>query len=836
MSRFPPLRSAALAAPALAALLVTCQRSTSCTLQLSDVAPANAGMTVQVGREVPFTASVRACSASSGAQYHWSLNGQEVSQAPDYAFFACPSKKGPNTVSLEVVDASGESTTRTWSVSVDTSNPPPTPACVSQAVWDIKQGGRLGFGDDLSRSTEARYQTDLQCLESYLATNACDRDASYAAGLARLVLFASGFQALWEARTAVTTDSLLALLQDQLAPTLDHYLAAQSEMEDRCAQRIGPDHAQCLDQMNFHVEELDVRVFNDDPTTPNVNEQITLKFGGRHDMGEVYLLTSGAMLAQGFLDIALAYNGTIETLANLPLNFGASVVDNYYAIMKSALTRLVANPQLLRLRGDEGKALLLRAQSLLAAGLRSYSVGIGEILHEPHAQVDDIFRWFDCGKDGICPSSCAYGFNVTGCAGVLVPDLSFCPAPHCANDPNWDVNGDHCRSEGDPAEPCDAPLANGKCPGGVAYYDVNGNGRWNDSWAHVGPDGDGTECDCRYESGEPVGTEFVAELGRVRLVVSQTILDDIERLAQNIEGPDAANLDQLLGLSTGTVRSLLALYDVPYPTLRISRFFATAPDLRDLLPLYDRRTLQFFNDLEEEPFRDVGFDQEANADESGRGCDDHRPPGYDPQLNPDPNCDDFNPQTNNTDCKDNNDNGKTDWHDIHCLPGTTTCFALDLGVENNLLFDFHDTNQNRQHDPGEISEPFSDTGVVDWRGQNYGGAGNGRHDEIDYAHVWPSGPNVGGPPVGVVRDPRTQTTKDKTLQCLDGTPCPDGSINPVYFFFPDPTFGGILGFTDPQTGGPIVNADGETLNRNAAAARFVAKAYYFAVKFLQLFQ
>jgi hypothetical protein len=75
-------------------------------------------------------------------------------------------------------------------------------------------------------------------------------------------------------------------------------------------------------------------------------------------------------------------------------------------------------------------------------------------------------------------------------------------------------------------------------------------------------------------------------------------------------------------------------------------------------------------------------------------------------------------------------------------------------------------------------------------------------------HYWPKGDDVGGRDVTIKSDPKNGALQDITRELID----------PMYYFFPDAQFNGVLIFENPTT-----NIDGYTLSDNAELMRFLGK-------------
>ncbi len=475
---------------------------------------------------------------------------------------------------------------------------------------------------------------------------------------------------------------------------------------------------------------------------------LTFNLSGEWGVEEAKTLTSLLTTLKGLLYTGLAYNGFYE----LPLIMIGKNPE------KSLISRIKIDETFLMLtgkNGEKGKEYLTKAQQLLVQGLTEMVDAILSVESEPDP-VNHVIKYWDCGKDAVCP-----------------PKYSDYP-------------------DGDPAEPYEDSNHNGRYDQGEKYEDLNGNGRWNDSWENIGPD-EG-EDDGQYTDGEPIGTDIIAG-HRIRFSAGTRLINIITTVRDNIKGPDPLNLDKFFGVPEGTMRKQFNQFGIPYPEIRLSEFYVTPSNLRNMLPLYSISKEKFFNQPEMEPYKDWGVDQLKDEDE----------PYYDPATNPDPDHDDYDLQTNMNDGYDNDGDGYIDERDPNG----------DYGLEGNQKYDYLDTAPtNGKQDIGEKCEPFYDVGITTPNGIY--GKDNGVWDELDTDHAWPKGDDVGGPEVNIDIDPKDGTTKDKDQRLIDE----------FYLFFPDATFSGVLTFPDPT-----VNVDGKTLTRNAELFRFIGKmkenAYYF---------
>ncbi len=561
------------------------------------------------------------------------------------------------------------------------------------------------------------------CLAEYLKKSPCNLEANMAAGIAHLTLTLANLPAHLLLALSAFNNGVETLIKTELDPVINYF------------STVG-EHANS--KFKFTIDRLTIDI----PQTG-----ITVNFSGEWDRGDALFFAGVMKVLKGALTTGLAYNGFYE----LPLIF---MEKDWQA---SLISRLERDETFLMLTGKDGKKgeqLLQEAQNELVDGLNTLIEAFTSIESESDPQVDptnplenDIIKYWDCGKDAICPT-----------------EYSDYP-------------------EGDPREPFKDDNGNGKYDPGEEYEDLNHNGRWNDSWQNTGSD-EG-ENDGQYTDGEPIGTEIIAG-EEIRFPGGTRLTNILTTLRDNIKGPDPLDLDKLFGVPKGTMKTQFEQLGIPYPEIRLSEFFVTPSNLRNLLPLYSRSGKYFFNQPEEEKFYDYGIDGLKDEDE----------PYYDPATNPDPDHDDYDIETNPSDGYDNDSDGYIDQGDPDG----------DFGTEGNNKFDWVDQNVNQKQDPGEPSEPFVDTGIITPEGIY--GKDNGIWDQLDTDHKWPRGDDVGGPTVNIDIDPKNGTIKDEDQRLIDK----------FYLFFPDATFSRVLVFPDPT-----VNIDGKTLTRNAELFRFIGK-------------
>ncbi|MDD5223609.1 MAG: hypothetical protein PHE84_06440 [bacterium] len=750
-----------------------CQGSNK-PLKLTQCQPQGETVTLTEGQSQVFSCTVESRDeAGTGLHYQWTRSGDAAGNGAEYTFFGCGS--ATYQVNLTVTNNQGDSITRDWEVTLNPGSGA-REACFSSSLAAVHHGDfRVGYPGS---TTDEVTLLDIQdCLSRSLTANVCSVEGNYALALVGMALALRDLVSGGGSGVSLTPE-LVGNILDTTVASIRNQLAY--------VQEFAPDNFNFFIENNFLIHLLD-----DDPDTTD-NESITMNFFGSHDLTEVNVLVGVMQMITGGISMALSFNGMLNM--SLPsMSFSSNAIFGTRGLMDSAIKELIqkmiADPEYLNLsgpNGETGKTRLLQAQAAIVAGLGAYKAGFTNLINETSNQSWHLLRYWDCGKDGVCP-----------------PDISKFPNgdPY---EPFEDCGADGiCPGDGNYTAPdTDGTEGNGKYDRGEPYQDLNLNGRWNDSWAKVGPDsGEGNG---KFDSGEPIGTEMILEQGRLsfgsNLVMMMNVLDVFSK---NIEGPDALLFSSVIpggGMSETQIKAFLTTFGIPYPEIRLSQFFENPTSLRRMVPWYDTDTLSFIEDSECEPFSDWGYDWTPDPLESG----------YDADKNPDPAHDDFNPLANRNDKIDNDRDGKIDESSSLGMPA-------DFGPEGDFMFDWIDANANRRHDAGETSEKFDDVGV----GPDHQGAGNGAWDCFDREHTYPTGPHVGGEPTEVTLDPLNTNTQDTAgLSNTSSTLAymKDACVDPYYFFFPDPTFSGVLTFPEA-----ISNKDGAALTKNAKLFRFFSK-------------
>jgi hypothetical protein len=719
--------------------------------------PQDGSLNVNMGTKVIFSVEPELCGRESRISYSWKLNGNEVSRINEYILFACRSVLGNNKVEVSITDLEGNTAVASWEVRVNDATPPARPGCVLDALNRLQQGGRFGdyppyFDPDETANNVAEFSSAKNCLDSYLNDYACDVEANYADAIIKSTLELNAIDAMVRNRLEkFTRGEIIDLLENRVKSIEENLLLVMQEGKFVDFSTTG-----------FWIpRNLEIGVYEGDPST--LEDDIWINLAGKHDLGETSFFLTVIKMLKGFLNVVLSYKDMIE--------FGGTVPDDFSfeEVVGMLIDRMEGDPEFLTLAGSggaEGRTRLLEAQLLFADGLRSINNTMQMIMAETSDQTSGLIRYWDCGNDAVCPGD---------------PEERENTAEQCGNTPfvdknlNGQCNRAHCATPGANPSDCEKP--------------------------------DAGEANGQFDNGEPMGTQMVAYYDqgnftyrRVNFSASSTVRNAIELIAQNIEGPDALDFNKLIGLPAGTVEAFLNGFGIPVPEIRLSEFFVTPSNLRDLFPLYSKSKRFIIYQTEEEAFSDTGFDGCDDTMEDGNGGCSGNPVGLQ-----DPNHDNLNLTTNCEDGYDNDNDGSVDEYN-------SSGVCADLGVEGNLAFDFIDANSNGRFDPGEVSEPFEDSGINN--GREIRGAGNGNLDRIDVDHYYPVGDDVGGAHPGIEFDPRNTIAQDQSDG--DGR---DFCIDPYYLFLPDPTISGVITF--PQQ---LVNIDGIELNNNAKLHRFFSKS------------
>jgi len=715
-------------------------REKNCHITLDSINPPAGSITINQGKILKLSVHARPCSPKVGINYRWLLNGEAVSFTDSYTFYACASSLGKtNILTVISTDTEGEKTQEQWTITVNPSYSSPYPPEVQSAIDRIGKGGWFGVPTSFMTATtidtannEKDFESAIKTIEPYFLENACDLKATYAYGLAKLVLLGANLQEFIENRAGLTTQKLKDLYDSYIVPIVEKYTLLKREADENFIFSI--------------QKQLRVGVIDD----------ITLNLSGFHGLPEIYMLVTLSEALAGGLEVVLAFNDMVEFAANLPSDVDLDSGEQLF------IQELETNNRYLKLSGDEGnegRARLLTAQLALETALRSFTQSIDLIMKEPSGEFQyHVFRFWDCGSDAICPSQSPTENNYLSSMQAPIGDP--CEPYKVGSYPTWYTETGRYSTEGTSfTYTCDNPIPEEAYTSGYTYTDTNNNNNWNKSWNATGPDSS-EESNGKFDTDEPLGTELVMELGLrgIALPVDPGMKQSLALLANNIEGPDALDLDAIAGyaiqgkpFANGTVRNFLNAFRIPYPEVRLSEFFTTSTALRDLVPLYNRTDHFVIVQSEEE------YCQTPRISYIIDGC---------------PN---------------------------------------DVGVAGSNTSDwdpFSNPNSTRKNYQYDLGEPYDDTGIWDGKQTVPGTAGNKKEDSLDIDHYWPMGASVGGPPAPYAVDFRNSTPRDINFS----SPC----IEEFYLFYPDATFSGALTFPDP-----ITNVDSKLLNENAKLFRFV---------------
>lgn len=596
-----------------------------------------------------------------------------------------------------------------------------------------------------------------ECFDEYLVDNICDFEAAYLSTLAHLTEINLTIMQITDPADYNETD-IIDLVDENITQMVNNLNAIVDKADTSFQVQIPG------------LYQLSWLTTNDDDEIIPAN----LVLQGEHDFTDAQFLLGVIQMVKGWLELILAYDGLVP--------FSLSVLDSDLSnseIIDLTLAELVGDPDFLTLRTGQtptGKNRLLRSRNAFIQSIQNLEAAYASLQQETDPQKDDILRYWDCGSDGICDCS-------------------------------------------DTAEIFYA------CPIEGSYTTADSNG---------------SEANGEYDFGEPIGLDrfgkpdFVATYEAANQRTVERILGYAQILLDNLRGPNALNLNAIAGINLDIV--VFISYSVPKPSIRLSQWFLSPADLRDLFPLYSISDLAFITERESELYEDVGYD--GKADEQETIVDAGNPLGlslgtaYNLESNPDPHFDNLdplcNPICNESDGIDNDADGLIDADDELFEFG----YTLDRGVEGNFFFDFVDLNHNFSHDLGEPSEPFTDSGTINAAGETIG-ANDGKWSFADRHHTYPRGNDVApfsnirqtDPPNGVSGTILSATLSDQTVRTnlqpsLESEVAIgyEGLFDPIYYFFPDATFSGMIEFEQN-----IESFTGEDLTDNAKLHRFFSK-------------
>lgn len=757
-----------------------------CAQGVSIAGADGSALDITANTRTEFTADLELCTDDANAkldyQFEWrydangdgAIDGDELepaSYARTFSVIECAADAKSHALELKAVkiqteeaesetDSEDNALTSTYTLNViKRSEAIVRPTCVNTSIAAIQNMENVVEPADYEPFNEV-----ATCLVEYTSDNVCDFQADYAAALALAVKFSGTFQDRFEKRNSMTAAEALGIYETEVIPMLDRLLVVAQKAPDNFTFTISG-------RGRF-------RGFGD-LTYLEGDESVHFNMQGINDKTDVLAFASIIHIIKGFGEMLFAYNGLVDYFLQIPR---LDTIDYLYP-RRSLIARIEADPEFGNLageNGEEGTDRLLTARGEFMDSIIAFQKAIQHLMAEKDPQGLHLFRYWDCGKDGLCDCT--------------LPENNYLACPN---------------------EQADYPGPD----------EGEGDGKYT-----VGKSSD--------EPGESIGSDRVEnpdiQAQHVEGGDLESLQENLVFILENLRGPDALDLDEFAG---APVRSLMRGVALPYPEIRLSQWFLSPTSLREVMPLYSRSKGDVLFDLEVEPFTDNGMDGKFSVDEQTpddknlRGlASDER--GYDKILNPDPNWDDFdpfcNPYCNWTDDLDNDGDGAADGAD-EGMNG----FVADIGVENNFVFDYVDLNGDRLHQADEPHEPFEDTGVIDINGTRVG-ASDGGWNRADRAHPWPTGDDIGPrqinatDPANGERDASTGVDRDNVTRAAfasqENGEVPagfdyKGLVDNYYFFMPDPTFSGVLVFPDDVQS----IKDGELLTDNAKLMRFFNK-------------
>lgn len=651
-----------------------------------------------------------------------------------------------------------------------------------QRSLDIFKNDVIVIGVDRSQDRESlqKISSALLALQTYVdKENSCDAEVVYALTIGKIILILSELQNLVVEYFTGTLkkEDILLILDKGVKP-------AKADLEAVLNSGSLPR------DFSFRVKNLQIYVIRDFPET-EISEKLYINLSGEHDITDFYFLISFVEFISGFFDLVLSYNLAIDFLLDIPPKVSQKINQNIplnRALTEEFIGYLISNPAFLGLSVDAYYR-LKDAQSSFYNAFKALQRMFDSLREETDDQADDIIRYWDCGKDKVCPGD--------------------------REDEYADINGNGKRDDNEP------------------YLDLNRNGQWNPAYSQ--PDeGEGNK---KYDIGEIIGTEkfkftgnddgiFLNLSGQVGNAIYQAIFQNkvFDIVAQNFIG-GILDIGKIIGQSNESLRDLLCSLGISFPEVRIWEFFVSPSSMRDMLPRWDPEKKSIIIQRDTEAFLDTGLDRKFSWDY----------PGYHPLSNPDPERDDVG-FSNESDGFDTDDDGKcaneeayTAWKRKNngeeprdqrdCINFINSGIDnFDLGTEGNLLFDWKDRNNNKVPDKGDITEPWDDDGgILNGQGSDCGDVkvrGNNKFDVCDSDHYWPDGKV----------DPKNSVGPGGLI-CRTGVYGGDGNnevIDLLYFLFPDPTFSGVLRLYKGESG-VVKNKEGKVLTDNALLHRTIWK-------------
>ncbi len=744
-----------------------------------ETVPVSSSVEVKVGQSflIKYDGDFKNC---SDCLFEWKMGDKVISTSPYVNLLFC--SEGEREVDFKVISSNENKDLEAKKLKISVVKNEVQRSQEVQSAIDIYKNDIIIIGAEYAESEKNinKVLDSVLTLEKYVyEENACDVEAVYSLTLGKVIYILSQLNKL-----------IIDLFLGKLTPS-DIRLLVDGAVKPAQTVLEGVINSGSIpSDFSFRVKRVFVYVIKDFPETEQV-ENVSVDLSGEHDITDLYFLTSLVEFVSGVFDVLLAYNGSIEFILRLPEQVVSRVsngerVSIFNSISYIFIEELMSNPAFLGLSSEAGER-LKSAQSSIYNGLINLQRMLDSLRVETDDQSDDIIRYWDCGKDNVCP--------------------------------------------GDPVEPFADINNNGKYDDGEPYLDINGNGKWNGAWSS--PDeGEGNN---RYDIGEMIGTEKVQLFSSqgIKLAFSgnfgqtvYTILFErklFQILADNVKG-GILDIGKLVGSTNEALRDLLCSQGISFPEVRLWEFFINPTPLRDMLPLWDPNTKSIIVQRDTEPFKDTGYDGKFSWEYDT----------FHPFSNPDPDEDDFNPPSNNQDGVDTNDNGKCANSEAYkayseykqgITPSSprdcknfinSTVENNDFGTEGNMFFDWKDKNGNKIPDKGDITEPWDDDyGILNGKRGTGGDSviGNNKFDVMDVEHYWPDGkvdPANSIGPGGII--------------CETGVYSGDRDdvIDLIYLLLPDPTFSGVIRLYKGK-GGVVKNKKGEVLTDNALLFRTIWK-------------
>ncbi len=721
-----------------------------------------------------------------GCTYEWAEGENVLSTSENLYMVIC--QEGEKKITFRILSPEGEEKHKKEFIISAQKQETKRPENVQKAINIYKDDIILiGIDTKQTRENVEKILNSISVLQGYVdQENACDAEAVYALALGKVVGILSQIQDLLKRYFVgvLTKQDVLLIFDQGVKP-------AKRDIEAVINSGSLPKN------FGFDVKNLQIYVLRDFPETP-VDETVRLNLSGRHGTAEFYLLASIAEFVSGVFDVMLSFNSAIDFLIDLPSTVSEMVnqrIPLLRIVILALIEELQRNPAFLELSTD-APARLQDARASFYLGFKYLQRMFDSIKDDTENQDLRIIRYWDCGKDGICPGD--------------------------SDEPFADINGNGTRDSNEP------------------YIDLNKNGTWNGAWKK--PDeGEGNR---KYDIGESIGTTKIKLGGpdtRINFsgstgsIIAQAIFSRkmFDIIAENFKG-GILDIGAIVGQSNENLRNLACSFGISFPEIRLWEFFVSPTSLRKLLPPWDPVKKDVIIQRDTEPFEDAGLDRMFSWQYEN----------YHPISNSDPDKDDLGPQ-NNSDDVDTNWNGKcsmeeayrawtkkqkgeeTNWEIEYIKKRDCVNFIdngyedFDLGTEGNLFFDWIDKNGNKVPDLSDITEKWDDNyGILNGRPGSYKDqvAGNNKFDVLDSEHYWPNGEI----------DPKN-TVGPGGLLCPSGPYRGDDRevIDLVYMLLPDPTFSGVIRFYKGTTG-VIKNVDGVILTENALFWRNIWRAVYVA--------